>query len=201
MKEKLLLLAYGAFISLMTIHIGAEREKIEPLIASKEPAYTEIVELPRETTEETTEKAYIPIDIPMDEKLQEWIYTYCNEQNISPAIVIAIIEKESNYNPEAIGDYGNSFGLMQIYQKFHEDRMERLGVTDLLDTKQNVQVGVDYLMELFKENPEPAWVLNAYNGGRAYANRKLSAGEDTEYSVDILDRAAVLERMWEYVGN
>lgn len=201
MKEKLLLLAYGAFISLMTIHIGAEREKIEPLIASKEPASTEIVELTRETTEETTEKAYIPIEIPMEAELQEWIYTYCNERNISPAIVIAVIEKESNYNSNAIGDKCNSYGLMQIYKKFHTDRMEKLGVTDLLDAKQNVKVGVDYLLELFNESPEPAWALNAYNGGRAYANRKAAAGEDTEYSVDILDRAEVLERMWEYAGN
>ena len=197
MKERLLLLAYGTFISLMTIHIGNERAKVEPLIANEVPGYTEVVELP----EETTEKAYIPIDIPMEAELQEWIYTYCNEQNISPAIVIAIIEKESNYNPSAIGDDGESFGLMQIYQSFHTDRMERLGVTDLLDTKQNIQVGVDYLIELFSENPEPVWVLNAYNGGRTYADRKEASGEDTEYSVDILDRAAVFERMWEYVGN
>ena len=197
MKEKLLLLAYGAFISLMTIHISEERAKVEPLIANEVPGYTEVVELP----EETTEKAYIPIDIPMEAELQEWIYTYCNERNISPAIVIAVIEKESNYNSNAIGDKCNSYGLMQIYKKFHTDRMEKLGVTDLLDARQNVKVGVDYLLELFNESPEPAWVLNAYNGGRAYANRKAAAGEDTEYSVDILDRAEVLERMWEYAGN
>ena len=197
MKEKIFFIVYGAFISLMTLHIHNERAKVEPLIANEVPGYTEVVELP----EETTEKAYIPIDIPMEEELQEYIFTYCNEQNISPAIVISIIEKESNYNEKAIGDDGESFGLMQIYQKFHTDRIERLGATDLLDAKQNVKVGVDYLMELFKENPEPAWVLNAYNGGRAYANRKLSAGEETEYSVNILDRAAVLERMWEYAGN
>lgn len=197
MKEKLLLLAYGAFISLMTIHIGNERAKVEPLIANEVPGYTEVVELP----EGTKEKEYIPINIPIETELQEWIYTYCNEQNISPAIVIAIIEKESNYNPEAIGDYGNSFGLMQIYKSCHLDRIERLGITNLLDPKQNVQVGVDYLLELFRDDPEPAWVLNAYNGGRAYASRKEASGEDTEYAIDILDRAAVLERMWEHVGN
>ena len=195
MKEKLLLLAYGAFISLMTIHISEERAKVEPLIANEVPGYTEVVE------EETTEKAYIPIDIPMDAELQEWIYTYCTDRDISPAIVISIIEKESNYNSNAIGDEGNSFGLMQIYKSCHLDRIERLGITNLLDPKQNVQVGVDYLLELFRDDPEPAWVLNAYNGGRAYASRKEASGEDTEYAVDILDRAAVFERMWEYAGN
>lgn len=197
MKEKLLLLAYGAFISLMTIHISEERAKVEPLIANEVPGYTEVVELP----EGTKEKEYIPINIPMETELQEWIYTYCTDRDISPAIVISIIEKESNYNSDAIGDEGNSFGLMQIYKSCHMDRIERLGITNLLDPKQNVQVGVDYLLELFRDDPEPAWVLNAYNGGRAYASRKEASGEDAEYAIDILDRAAVLERMWEHVGN
>ena len=197
MKEKLFLIVYGVFISLMTLHIHNEREKVEPIIIDNPPVYEERLELP----EIVTEKAYIPIDIPMEAEFQEWIYTYCNEKDISPAVVIAIIEKESNYNSNAIGDEGSSIGLMQIYHKFHEERAERLGVTNLFEPKQNIKVGVDYLLELFEENPEPAWVLNAYNGGRAYANRKENAGEVTEYSVDILDRAAVLERMWEYAGN
>lgn len=194
MKEKVFLALFGIFVSLMTLYIHEARENTEPIIADSPLAYTEVVEI-------AAEKEYIPIDIPMDAEFQEWIYTYCSNKNVSPAIVIAIIEKESSYDPLSVGDDGESFGLMQIYQKFHEDRMEKLGVTDLLESKQNVQVGVDYLLELFSENPEPVWVLNAYNGGRAYANRKEATGEDTEYSVDILDRAAVLERMWEYAGN
>lgn len=194
MKEKIIFLAFGAFVSLMTLHISEARANVEPIIVDSPPTYTEVLEI-------ATEKAYIPIDIPMDAELQEWIYTYCNEQKISPAIVIAIIDRESDFSANAVGDDGESFGLMQIYQSCHTDRIERLGVADLLEPKQNIQVGVDYLLELFEENPEPAWVLNAYNGGRAYANRKLSAGEETEYSVDILDRAAVIERMWEHVGN
>lgn len=194
MKEKIIFLAFGAFVSLMTLHISEARANVEPIIVDSPPTYTEVLEI-------ATEKAYIPIDIPMDAELQEWIYTYCNEQKISPAIVIAIIDRESDFSANAVGDDGESFGLMQIYQSCHTDRIERLGITNLLEPKQNVKVGIDYLLELFSENPEPAWVLNAYNGGRAYANRKLSAGEDTEYSVDILDRAVVLERMWEHVGN
>jgi hypothetical protein len=205
MRDKLTILAFGMFISLATLYIHEEREKVQPIIAEtqeKQVLGTEVEITTQKETEiaiETTEIAvdevkFIPIsEINLDAEMQEWIWNYCNDKNISPALVMAIIERESSCNSACIGDNGNSFGYMQIYKKWHTDRMEKLGVTNLLDGKQNIMVGVDYLLELFQENPEATWVLNAYNGGRAYANRK----SDTDYSIDVLDRSAVLERLYE----
>ena len=87
-KEKIIFIAFGAFVSLMTLHISEARNNSEAIIVDSPPPYTEVVEI-------TTEKEYITIDIPMDAEVQEWIYTYCTDRDISPAIVIAIIEKES----------------------------------------------------------------------------------------------------------
>lgn len=203
MKERIFLLIFGIFISLATLYIHEEREKVQPIIVEAQTRhFIEVETTTRETTEitiETTEIAvdevkFVPItEIQLDAEMQEWIWNYCNDKNISPALVMAIIERESSCNSNCIGDNGNSFGYMKIYKKWHIDRMEKLGITDLLDGKQNVIVGVDYLLELFQENPNATWVLNAYNGGRAYANRK----SDTDYSVDVLDRSAVLERLFE----
>lgn len=203
MKEKLFLLLFGMFVSLMTLYIHKERTNVQPIIVDAQTRqFIEVETTTQRETEiviETTEIAadevkFIPItEIQLDAEMQEWIWNYCNDKNISPALVMAIIERESSCNSACIGDYGNSFGYMQIYRKWHIDRMEKLGVTDLLDGKQNIKVGVDYLLELFSENPDATWVLNAYNGGRAYANRK----SDTDYSVDVLDRSAVLERLFE----
>lgn len=203
MKERIFLLIFGIFISLATLYIHEEREKVQPIIVEAQTRqFIEVKTTTQETTEiaiETTEIAvdevkFIPItEIKLDAEMQEWIWNYCNDKNISPALVMAIIERESSCNSACVGDYGNSFGYMQIYKKWHIDRMEKLGVTDLLDRKQNIMVGVDYLLELFGENSDATWVLNAYNGGRAYANRK----SDTYYSVDVLDRSAVLERLFE----
>lgn len=204
MKERVFLLIFGIFISLATLYIHEEREKVQPIIAETQEKQvlgteveittqkvTEIVEIPTEIIEEVK---FIPIsEINLDAEMQEWIWNYCNDKNISPALVMAIIERESSCNSNCVGDRGNSFGYMQIYKKWHTDRMEKLGVTNLLDGKQNIMVGVDYLLELFQENPEATWVLNAYNGGRAYANKKF----DTDYSIDVLDRAAVFERLYE----
>lgn len=203
MKERIFLLIFGMFISLATLYIHEEREKVQPIIV--EAQTRQFVEVETTTQKETEiaieetkiavdEVKFIPItEIKLDAEMQEWIWNYCNDKNISPALVMAIIERESSCNSACIGDRGNSFGYMQIYKKWHTDRMEKLGVTDLLDGKQNIMVGVDYLLELFQENSDVTWVLNAYNGGRAYANRK----SDTDYSVDVLDRSAVLERLFE----
>ena len=205
MRDKLTILAFGMFISLATLYIHEEREKVQPIIAEtqeKQVLGTEVeittqkeTEIVIEETEITVDEVkFIPItEIKLDAEMQEWIWNYCNDKNISPALVMAIIERESSCNSNCVGDRGNSFGYMQIYKKWHTDRMEKLGVTNLLDGKQNIMVGVDYLLELFQENSDVTWVLNAYNGGRAYANRK----SDTDYSVDVLDRSAVLERLFE----
>lgn len=203
MKERIFLLIFGIFISLATLYIHEEREKVQPIIVEAQTRqFIEVETTTQKETEtaiETTEIAvdevkFVPItEIQLDTEMQEWIWNYCNDKNISPALVMAIIERESSCNSACIGDYGNSFGYMQIYKKWHIDRMEKLGVTDLLDGKQNIMVGVDYLLELFSENSDATWVLNAYNGGRSYSNRK----SDTDYSVDVLDRSAVLERLFE----
>lgn len=203
MREKIFLLVFGMFISLATLYIHEEREKVQPIIAEAQTRqFIEVETTTQKETEIAIEKTEIAVDevkfIPISEiqleaEMQEWIWNYCNDKNISPALVMAIIERESSCNSNCIGDYGNSFGYMQIYKKWHIDRMEKLGVTDLLDGKQNIMVGVDYLLELFQENSDATWVLSAYNGGRAYANRK----SDTDYSVDVLDRSAVLERLFE----
>lgn len=142
------------------------------------------------------EKSYIEKleDVKLSTEMQQWIMSYSYERHISPFIVFAIIEKESDYDAEAVGDAGESIGLMQIQEKWHRERMEELGLSDLWDSQQNIQTGVDYLLELLDENPDMEWVLNAYNGGRAYADRKKDT--HTEYATYILMRAAELEKEW-----
>lgn len=142
------------------------------------------------------EKSYIEKleDVKLSAEMQQWIMSYAYERHISPFIVFAIIEKESDYDADAVGDAGESIGLMQIQEKWHQERMEELGLSNLWDSQQNIQVGIDYLMELLDENPDMEWVLNAYNGGRAYADRKKDT--HTEYATYILMRAAELEKEW-----
>jgi soluble lytic murein transglycosylase-like protein len=83
--------------------------------------------------------------------------------NVDPYTVLAVIHVESRCNPKAIGSQNDS-GLMQIIPRWHQARINKLGVTNLLDPAQNIAVGTHYLGELGSQNNErPA--LAKYNGG------------------------------------
>lgn len=201
MREKIIFLAFGLFISLMTLHIYTKRENTEPVTVATSQPECRIYQIETETPEvepvQLPQKKFTPIDIELDAELQYWIYNYCLDLKISPALVLAVIERESNYNINAVGDNGEAIGLMQIQSQWHIERMQELGITDLTDSKQNIIVGVNYLLELFRKNPEAEWVLNAYNGGQTYADRMQEKGITTDYAIAILARAAEIERMME----
>ena len=176
-------------------------------VSIAESAKSEIASAQQETTKyvETTVVDVVPIrqqesihidGVKLNSKLQSWIFEYCDTKKISPCLVLAIIEQESECDPDCtyITETEESVGLMQIQEKWHRDRMDRLGVTDLTDPYQNIQTGIDYLLELFETKPEVEWVLNAYNGGKAYADKMQEKKIDTDYSQKILRRATELER-------
>lgn len=133
-------------------------------------------------------------DVPLDEDLQTYIFELSEDIGIDPAIVIAIIEKESNYDASAVGDHGRSLGLMQIQLRWHTARMAELGCDDLLDARQNVCVGIDILADLLEEGESIEWVLMAYNGGQVYADRLASEGRVSEYAAKVIEMANELER-------
>lgn len=167
-----------------------ERKPIEVVayeIEVPEPAPVETIEI----VETVPEPEYF--DVPLSHDLQAHIFEECEKHSIAPAIVIAVIERESRYDSQAIGDDGCSIGLMQIQEKWHRERMDKLGCTDLLDPYQNITVGVDYLAELFQKDLEVYWVLMAYNGGPSYANKKLASGNYSTYAIEVAERAAELE--------
>jgi soluble lytic murein transglycosylase-like protein len=135
------------------------------------------------TTATTTKPTRRYFDVPLAHPVQEHIFAECEQYNIQPAIIVAMIHKESNYKPNNMGDNGNSFGLMQIQPRWHSKRMEKLNCTDLLDPYQNITVGVDYLAEL----------LNRYDGDIAKAlvayNQGSYKGTVTQYASAVLAEA------------
>ena len=131
-------------------------------------------------------------DVPLSKELQEYIIDVCKgyPQEINGVhleLVLAVIERESNYNPDAIGDGGDAYGLMQVQPKHHKARMERLDVTDLLDPYQNVRVGIDYLAECLREYETLDEALTVYNAGPTGAEElyfsKGILGSDYAYDV------------------
>lgn len=137
-------------------------------------------------------------DVPLEEPLQDRIFELCEERGIDPAIIIAMIERESRFRPSIKGDHGRSYGLMQIQPKWHQKRANELGCPDLLNPYHNVTVGIDLLGDLIETGGSLEWALMAYNGGAAYANRLAARGEVSDYAKAILSNA---EKFYEGVAS
>lgn len=138
------------------------------------------------TVPEETAAPVILYDVPLDAELQQFIIERAEMNGIDPVIIFAMAYRESTYNPEVIGDGGNSYGLLQIQPRWHEWRMEQYGCDNLLDPYQNVIVGVDYLAEL----------LDRYDGDIAKAlvgyNQGSYKGTVTQYAKTVLAKAEEL---------
>ncbi len=110
------------------------------------------------------ETGYFRNDIPLDFDTQACLRAACEESGVSFELALAVIRKETNYR-NVNGDNGNSVGYMQVQPRWHEERMNRLGVTDLSEPLGNFRVGCDYLADLLdKYSMEEA--LTAYNSGK-----------------------------------
>lgn len=129
------------------------------------------------------------------EKMQVYTYCVCKRYGVRYDLVVALIEKESGYKFDEVGDDGHSIGYMQIYEEWHKDRMERLNVTDLRNPYQNVLVGIDYLSELIERYGTVQDALAAYNYGEQGAKRNLwkKGIYVYEYNQTIMNRMKEIE--------
>ena len=103
-----------------------------------------------------------------------------------------MIERESCYKYDAVGDGGVSIGYLQIGEKWHKDRMEAEEVSDLKDPYGNIRVGLNFLQELSSRYADSGMncVLMAYNMVESGAKKCWNNGTySTEYSRGILARA------------
>jgi hypothetical protein len=82
-------------------------------------------------------------------------------QKLSPRLVHAVIQAESNYRADAVSPAG-AVGLMQLMPA----TAARYGVVDLADPAQNIHAGTRHLRELLDAlGQDTALALAAYNAG------------------------------------
>lgn len=125
-----------------------------------------------------------------DRALRNDFLSLCEEYEFDPAVMLAIMFKESSFNPDA--DNGLCKGLMQIYPKWHKERMEELQVTDLTDPLQNMITGMDYLAELKTDDRSMEYALMIYNMGYKKATASLKEYGYSEYATSIMEYAKEL---------
>lgn len=130
--------------------------------------------------------------IDLDPTLQEAIFEMCHYDANRFCAVMAIAFSESRFDPDAVGDNGDSIGMMQINTTAQAERIEALGVTDLTDPLQNASVAVDYLLwledNLGSSDPYSKHAIYmAYNMGLTGCREALQNGICcTDYSTSTL---------------
>ncbi len=86
------------------------------------------------------------------------------DHGIDPAIIKAMIQIESGGDPKAVGDDGESIGLMQIQPRYHGWRLAE--GESLKDPRVNVKVGCEILQDLlYKSHGDVGAALTVYNAG------------------------------------
>lgn len=131
-----------------------------------------------EVYQQTEYKVVSNIQIDVKGISNEMIDDIATRSGVDPNIVKAIIKEESGGNPNAVGDNGESIGLMQIQPKHHKKRMEELGIVSLFDPQENVILGCSILSDLYDKYGNYEDALSVYNSGnaedgKAYAERIL----------------------------
>lgn len=102
-----------------------------------------------------------------DQELEGAVARYAQEYHLSPALLMAVMKAESDFNPTVISKAG-AVGLMQLIP----ETAIRHGVRNLYDTRENIAGGarhLRYLLDRFHGNIRLA--LAAYNAGERKVDR------------------------------
>jgi soluble lytic murein transglycosylase-like protein len=137
-----------------------------PALAKATPnrSSSKAIYLPGETSFTGQNRPAISLDRDGTDKL---VREAAERHNVDPALVRAVIETESNWNPMAKSRKG-AMGLMQLIPS----TAIRFGVNDAFSPKQNVDAGVHYLKTLLERyNGNLDLALAAYNAGEGAVDR------------------------------
>ncbi|MEA3405468.1 MAG: murein transglycosylase domain-containing protein [Pseudomonadota bacterium] len=114
------------------------------------------------------------------ERYKEWVDSYSEEFSVSPALVFAIMETESAFNPEAVSR-SKAMGLMQLkasaagkdvfqYVDFKQGQPSH---KQLFDEQENIRMGTaylgllnhDYFSKVRNDRNKEMLAIASYNGG------------------------------------
>lgn len=118
---------------------------------------------------------YLMLNEAKKETIKEYIVKIAKNNGIDPALIMAIIQTESSWNPNAVRVEPNgykSIGLMQVTIQAARDVGYTGDEAGLFDPKTNIKYGVKYIkrmLNIFNGNIYKA--IAAYNAGPGNVKR------------------------------
>ncbi len=147
---------------------------------------TLVVDKPPEAS--TAPEDYNPA-IPLSVGLQAVLREACEEYGVPIHLALGVMERESGFDPEAVGMDGKDIGLYQIRTSNHEWLTGATGA-DPMTPDGNIRCGVWLLGYLLGRYDTQEAALTAYrwgrdNGKRSYATAVLEEAEEWRSKLDI----------------
>lgn len=140
-------------------------------------------------------------DVPLSDSLQRYIYEICADENVPVTLVMAMIEHESGFDPEAVSPT-DDYGLMQINAVNHEWLKEEYRCADMMNPYQNVFCGISIISSCIDKYGELDKALMAYNMGNYGAQKAWKNGVTSiAYSEEILSLMKEYEEVSNATGN
>ncbi|MEH6636203.1 MAG: transglycosylase SLT domain-containing protein [Halioglobus sp.] len=106
--------------------------------------------------------AAVRTDTPERQQIATWVRQLAPDYGLDPNLILAIIQTESNFNPQARSP-ANALGLMQLIPS----TAARFGVKDRADPMQNLHGGMAYMR----------WLLSFFKGDLRLSLAGYNAGE------------------------
>jgi soluble lytic murein transglycosylase len=142
---------------------------------------------------------YLRVRYPL--KYEAIIEGHAHNYRLEPALLAAVIYRESKFDPRA-GSKAGAIGLMQLTPTTAKGIALRTGgskfeLSDLYDPELNVRYGAWYLRHLLDAfDGDVRKALAAYNGGRGNVERGVVFAETREYVERVLDALEAYRRAY-----
>jgi len=137
--------------------------------------------------------------ISFKDEVISYVFEICElYDNVDPYIIQSVIFKESNFRPNVATS--NKFvtakdvGLMQVSTHWHEDRANKLGVTNFYDPYSNILIGTDYISELISNYDDVNLALMLYNMKHSSAFKLYDQGIISDYAKSVVAMADELRK-------
>lgn len=120
-------------------------------------------------------------------KVSKYVYEawqVAAQENISPLLVVAMMQQESSLNPKAHNAYGAK-GLLQVVPRFHKKLLSELHVQNLYAPHENILAGTRILASyLRQERGNLVLALQRYGGSKTYSDKVLAKKEELQSVID-----------------
>lgn len=150
------------------------------------------------------EESFIFYNIPLCEEVQRYIWNECEKYQLSYELVLAVIQKESNFNHQAVSSSGADRGLFQLNKGTYPWIAQQLGIKNfnVFNVEHNIQAGVWYLNYIkthweeknYKDEELTILMLNSYNQGIGGCTRYVqNNGYSYYYAKKVLEYKEIIE--------